>query len=977
MRTLWSQVSRPNLAGSFTSVRSAKQSEATTASVVRVLARRTTTAPVKRRLTFNDAFTLLLTPVFGTAFIIDTSWKEKQRKDWEKKLAAVNGEIEELHARAQHYSSSLADAVLYNGRRQQFREYTTSSRPQYQSEPSQSEVAGGAQLEEFELLEWEYRPSPANHDASHHNADPSSRYSPEELADAFQFQRLVATLLALRMLTHFHLSITPRFVSHDDEAMIRGDSNPDVDQLSSQMTINQLTTLTKRTRSQINSILAKKLDLRGMASVIEHEVGPDIFQKRMRQSFVDMLARNRSVYSIVREFAELLAGSPNSVPSSVTYSHFLHVLCKSQNAQSLAYYVSSALKSSELPLDDRTLYTMITHFGKTRDLIQFDSFLHSVLRRPPAHYLNVENPWILVRFKGISVPLPGNLNPQILQSLVRTAVKCGQLDKADAWFSSLQDGGCGPEVKAHLLHTFLQHYSIAMNWEHGRLWIATCLEHVVSFLSAVTSNVISVFIFRMLDLCVACGRVSEYTVILQAAVDAGLPPPETKLDFPVRYTHRAQRILEEWRALSIPTASETATDEVKVRRFATLCAPIIESISTPGSANMREFEKPELTRSVQDSQTGVAMAGHGQTMGQHGEGRSELQDATEGLQTSMPVQKGNDIDMQTQAKIAATQGLLELSQQRQQEQNDLINELRQHLAAKEREHKDVITGLRERIHDSEVVIGRQAETIRKQVEKQVEKQEVPRRLPGTFRDFGIGSTATYSTSAFSGDKRSGQHQHSDHASGERRTTNRPNDSAAAVSLKSQNSNVDSDVPLSEKDTNPRSGVESKTVTVGHSHSRPSVSELLFGEQSHPSETSIPVSMSSSHSTDEVHRHARKEASTRHKMPTTIPHGKFDFQGPIYLGKSSDLTADHRFDLSHVGKALPEVEQQHAQDDVVPITRHFVSKEPNNPRYRTSSSNRNVPLHHECYATNRTSAQAKEQAYSSTFSARHVSLDPEE
>ncbi|RVX70710.1 hypothetical protein B0A52_05360 [Exophiala mesophila] len=925
MRTLWSQVSRPNLAGTFTSARSAKQSEATTASVARVLARRTTTAPAKRRLTFNDAFTLLLTPVFGTAFVIDTSWKEKQRKEWERKLADVNGEIAELHARAQRYSS-LSDAVLYNARRQQLREYSTVSRFQSQPEPFQSGIVDDPE-------EWHYGQAPAEDEHSHYNDDRLHNYSPEELADAFRFHRLVATLCALRMLTHFQLSVTPRFVHYDDRDIIRGDRNSETEELDSQMNINQLVDLTKHTRSQIRLILDKQLDLRGMASVIEDAMRKDSFQNRMRQSFDDMMARNCNVYTLVQTFAEGLAQNPQSVPSSVTYSHFLHVLCNSKYEGTLAYYVVSALKSSELPLDDRTIYTLITHLGKTRDFIQFDAFLQGVMRKPPAHYFNTKTPWVPVRFKGISVPTPANLNSQILKSLVRTAVKCGQMDKADAWFSSLQDGGSSSKVKAHLLYTFLRHYSLTMNWEHGRIWIATCLDNVVSFLSAVTSNVISVFIFRMLDLCVACERASEYTVILQAAVDAGLPPPETNPDFPVRYTHRGLRILEEWRALSIHAAFETPTDELKVRKFASLCAPIIETISKSRSASFQGVKPQQLAQSAQDNERRLAMVDHRKTTGQYETDSPKLRHDSRESQTSAPIVKSNNFDVQMQAKIAETQGLLELSQQRLQEQNNLINELKQQLAAKEREHNEAMTASRQHLHHSEVVVHHQAK-----------RRETPRRLPGALHGFAIDSKANYSTFALRNDR-----QYSHKANSEWRTSNRPNDSVLVASLDSQDSNVDSDVLQSKRSPLTRSDKEPNMVTVGYSHPEPSVSELLFGEHTCPPDKAISAWMSSNISTDEFHPYDKNEAPVRLEKPDAIPHGNVDFRGPVYPGKASDLTAEHRFDLSQVGKALPEAGEQRSQGDVVSITRHFVGKR--RRKDRGSPFSKKVRLPDECYATN--------------------------
>ncbi|KAK5242143.1 hypothetical protein LTR40_012892, partial [Exophiala xenobiotica] len=122
MRALWSQIPRPRL--------NRYPSTTSIDTVTPTLVRKTTTAPLRRRPTFNDVFTIFLAPVLAAVFIVDTSWKAKQRKDWDDRLSAVQEEIKELNEREQRVRNALRIRSDHNGIFSQRRAYSTAAQAQ-------------------------------------------------------------------------------------------------------------------------------------------------------------------------------------------------------------------------------------------------------------------------------------------------------------------------------------------------------------------------------------------------------------------------------------------------------------------------------------------------------------------------------------------------------------------------------------------------------------------------------------------------------------------------------------------------------------------------------------------------------------------------------------------------------------------------------------------------------------------------------
>ncbi|KEF55637.1 uncharacterized protein A1O9_08387, partial [Exophiala aquamarina CBS 119918] len=569
MRALWSQIPRPRVGG-FPSI----STHVTNDPAAAILVRKTTTAPIRRRLTFNDAFTLLLTPVLATAFVVDTSWKEKQRKDWDKKLADIQNEIDQLHARELRIRSSLRIHSMSGGLLRQQRHYSASAAPetsweQLDSEGDEDEIEAPPWLQENDLIaEFENtKSSPSSTSDQPPPSDPESArsYSDQDMSAAHRYHRLVATMLAIRLITHFHV-VTKGYLKQVPDDLIedtRGTAGfPDVKDLPWLVEMNH------KLKSELFSLRRAYPDLNGLGSQIDQFYHESPLHASILSLVNDFRNQKLDRYEFVQGYAKLVLSSKH-VPCTQTYVSMLKALGRAGH-DSLAYYVIAAFNSSKLPLTDEAVSHMLLSFGRARDSTQFDKFLRGVVQsRFPQH--NLVGKWQLYMSKNGAIPVPENLNPFILQALIYMALRTKQTARAEVWCSFLEEMNFASPNASYLFSSFLHAYALGQHWDAGLLWLRRCV-HYATLLASQSIDALSRVIFRMLDLCVACRRLPEYTTILDAAVNAGIPPPAAHRYRPSKFTPRARNILLEWKSLVVPSNElDLLTDRQRVRKFQKLC----------------------------------------------------------------------------------------------------------------------------------------------------------------------------------------------------------------------------------------------------------------------------------------------------------------------------------------------------------------------------------------------------------------------
>lgn len=570
MRALWSQIPRPRLGG--------PSSVSVNDPALAFLVRKTTTAPLKRRLTFNDAFTLLLTPVLATAFVVDTSWKEKQRRDWDTRLAEIQEEIDQFHAREVRILSSLRTQSVPVCLLQQRRHYSASADPQSRGEQddggedendaeaphwlldnsSYAEEIAPMDLQQKQILE-----TLSDSERTVSSSENARSFSAQELSAAHRYHRLIATMLAIRLITHFHVATSARLTPEDDDMIFREGTKQTAD-------VNDIPGLVGtnyKLRAELAELRRASLDLHGLGIAMDNQYRGSSLNMDLVALCEDFKENKLDPFEFVKGYGKLVLDS-DEVPCTRTYVKILAALGSAGN-ESLAYYVNSALKNSLLPLTDSAVGHMLYHYGHTRDTQQADMFLRRVIQSGSPY--NLLTKWRLYESKNGTIPVPENLSPQLLQLLTYMALRSNQPERAEIWCSFLEEINYATRAISHLFAHFLYHYALVKHWDKGLLWVQRGIDYAVTIALASPKG-LSQVVFRMLDLCVACGRLPEYTTILNAAVSAGIQPPVVHTHRRQRYTTRAQSILMEWESLSATNeTSEGLLPSDKAHKFQDRC----------------------------------------------------------------------------------------------------------------------------------------------------------------------------------------------------------------------------------------------------------------------------------------------------------------------------------------------------------------------------------------------------------------------
>ncbi|EXJ63510.1 uncharacterized protein A1O5_11559 [Cladophialophora psammophila CBS 110553] len=563
MRGLWTQASRPRLRNShcFSS----------TDSLTSALVRKTTTRPPRRRPGFGDAFTVLLTPVLAAALFVDTSWKSKQRKDWDERLAALDNEIDSLKERERQLRSSLQLRNVGSGLSQQRRYYATAVQAQVQDD----EVPG-----DIEMPIWSADPGQEDNVIEDERIPirqvvSAREFSAEQLSNFKRYHRLNAITLALRML--LHLRVGPNhfysiFPSDDPMDSATSETSEDVGLPSD---TNRLAEMLALTRKQMRS-LGNLEDLFYVAPRIQAQAARGGLQQAIKELTAEFDAGRISLAGLIDGYGKAVLQT-DEVPSVSVYVMLIRSLSK-VGSHSLAYHAVAALKRSTLPLSDPAIFYMLLQIGRACDSRSLNHMLHFIAKAD--NPLNVIHKWEKARVNGLDLPVPTTLNPRLLMVLVYASLRCEQPTRAEAWLTLLREADYGSMWKDDLFRSFLAYYSQHGNWEEGKKWVQRSVKHALTIANQSIDRLARV-IYRMLDLCVRCRKLAEYTTILDAAVDSGIGPPLVdKTQNDRRTFHpRTRSILLEWESLPLPDNVEEFAVQEKARSFQLACRSLMEELS--------------------------------------------------------------------------------------------------------------------------------------------------------------------------------------------------------------------------------------------------------------------------------------------------------------------------------------------------------------------------------------------------------------
>ena len=539
------------------------------------ISRRIGSAPAPKRLRLADAFALLLTPVFATAFVADAKWKDRRRQEWESKIAEVENELERLRCQEGQILCSLRLGPFPTGRRPfQTRSYSSSAQTsligdENDAEEQNAKLAVSSQelREDVETPIWSddadgpYTLEPPEVGAGVEEQDGYTNVplGGDLLAAARRLERLAAIKLALGMLAHIHVGPRPQWRELDSVFDIPPELTNDLEGIAKSL-------------QQVRRSLARLQTAAGLAPPFRY---PRPSQAEIDKGIIELSTNFQSgafpVPELVKRISLVLLRSEEA-PSSRAYGSLIRSLSAAK-LKDLTSLTMAAVFDARLALSNSMLFTLFIQFGKLRDVKRLEQFMWYL--QNPDFKERLLSRWTWREVGGIRIPYPSPHNPKLLCALIYAALQCSQPHRAEAWAEVLSEEEVPIEDAFYISFHFLQYYTIYRDWNRGKEWLMIALDWCVA-LPLFKIVDLQRTIHAMLEFCVRCDKQEVYKAILHSAVRARVGISQTLRPFckyPDTKNDRCVGIRREWQRLhnSVPKCAEDAYPDLeKARVFSSL-----------------------------------------------------------------------------------------------------------------------------------------------------------------------------------------------------------------------------------------------------------------------------------------------------------------------------------------------------------------------------------------------------------------------
>lgn len=574
--TLWSRAARPKLNGSPVST--------STSSACRPsISRNTTSGPVRRQITVNDVFTLLLTPILATALLADTSWKDKRRKDWTHKIAELEAETEQIQSRATRSWQVLQTRSLQLGAAQQRRQYSAVAL-RLEPEDDGSLPHGQPELayQHLPIEEWEGEPTwfEATPKTAHDSANDQNKvpkqdlisFSSQAVERSERLRRLLAVKLALNLTMYLNTGVSPSKVRRE----IR------IPDLTLDLNFNPqglhygIPKLLRVMRHICSSIEKLQKELPNGASPVKNE-SLSVDSEKL-QNDITLLSERYQTNSIeMPEFIDSYTVAvlqspvpPTSKAYLALFRGFARGSSGARTCHDLAMQTLFAWEQSKLPIDDHDLFVILSELARRKHVQKFDGLMRDLTMSPSP--INATSEWTWEQANDMQVPVPKSRHPALLTTLIHCALRFDQPQKAEAWCEILRrtwidvnDARQKTPVQ-QVFTNWMRYYEVQGNWRRGVAWLDAAQKWAITVASFDMYSLQRLAV-GMLGLCFACGKSQEYEEILNAAIQSGMPSvnPEHFLESSPR-----RAICREWEHLhreAYRCKIDSRTDGEKVQAF--------------------------------------------------------------------------------------------------------------------------------------------------------------------------------------------------------------------------------------------------------------------------------------------------------------------------------------------------------------------------------------------------------------------------
>ncbi len=469
--------------------------------------------------------------------IADAKAKDKRRRQWDEKIAAVQAEVEEIRRN---------EVKTYSSTRRGLRRLPALTR----SYSSVAAISFPVADEEDSIEAVDYSPTLGS-DHHYFSSAPAAQSYDGEPGHEFvessnesgldqrsidkckRLQRLVAIKLAIRMLLHIHIGKSPRYIRNSTDYIYSPGTLP--------QDANELIQHLKHVSNSLG--LMNSEDLRSSWRAYQILTRGDICT--LDQDICDLARQLRggelTVTQLVEQFAAKLLSSPDS-PTVRGYIPLLSALSRARFDE-LGFMIDGTMIEARLPYDRHAVFTLLWQYGKNKEAHYFDRLLKKLTTDSANAQFGEQWEWRTIN--NTLVPTPPTRDPQILQILIYTALKCNQPHRAEAWSTMLGYTRTGKLWLSHVIRNFLKYYAAHKNWHKGQTWMRSALDQA-EILADQGIRHLQRIVFAMLECCAAYGKRSLYRDILRAAVQCRLGVYNADPDLTL--TQRSADILREWQS---------------------------------------------------------------------------------------------------------------------------------------------------------------------------------------------------------------------------------------------------------------------------------------------------------------------------------------------------------------------------------------------------------------------------------------------
>lgn len=509
--------------------------------------RRTVIPPTPKGITAADVFTILLPSVLTAAFVLDVSARQRRSDEWDRQIANVEAETEQLKQKQIAAWSRIQKRSVARGAREQRRMMSTFAVQIQQLGEEEMDPLGREQI-----VNSGAQVNPDGLDLGPVEGIPELQKLQK------RYERLIAIRLALQLMLQLRTARTNLYTLWASDKPGDASYNYSMDYL-----VNELEKVSRL-------IFEVKIEDVPWGTTIPADDIPQ--RNELNNHLYNIVSEyrkgNKHLPDFVTEYADLIAEYKMG-PSMQRYVEMMRAFSDVNRNSAMSAMCENAVWDGHQLLSDYAIAMMLHRYGTDADGARMSEFLKRLIR--VESFPRAKSGWFRATVNDLQVAVPESRSNFLLSSLVRAALSNQQQTIAEAYatifFRREAERQQSGQPKLWIVSSFLQSYAIWGSWSMGRRWLEIAIAWFYDIWEA-QEDQLGRLLLRMLDFCVACNRKEEYSLILNAAIAVGMQVPRIDPSKPSNFSERMSQVRLDWinRLKTTGTlASSTQSAEVVLR----------------------------------------------------------------------------------------------------------------------------------------------------------------------------------------------------------------------------------------------------------------------------------------------------------------------------------------------------------------------------------------------------------------------------